>query len=121
MLILAGRDLGLVSPKVLCSLITVFLLMPGLMPLFSARCAERRTSPMCRISPPGTVPRENTLRLCRDCLLIILPHYLVLEPDGIRIPNDAGIDELKYSRRRGKITGTFANDTTIAVLVPSGN
>ena len=38
--------------------------------------------------------------------------------------NDAGIDELKYSESRAaarKITGTFANDTTIAVLVPSGN
>ena len=38
--------------------------------------------------------------------------------------NDAGIDELKYSESRAaarKITGTFANDTTIAMLVPSGN
>ena len=37
--------------------------------------------------------------------------------------NDAGIDELKYSESAAarKITGTFANDTTIAVLVPSGN
>ena len=120
-----GYDLGLVLSKgILCSLITVFLLMPGLIASFFRPL--RRTTHKSHV--PDITGWGRFLMKTRvgfvAVFVIILPLAIWCSNRTEYAFNDAGIDELKYSESRAaarKITGTFANDTTIAVLVPSGN
>ena len=120
-----GYDLGLVLSKgILCSLITVFLLMPGLIASFFRPL--RRTTHKSHV--PDITGWGRFLMKTRfgfvAVFVIILPLAIWCSSRTEYAFNDAGIDELKYSESRTaarKITGTFANDTTIAVLVPSGN
>ena len=120
-----GYDLGLVLSKgILCSLITVFLLMPGLIASFFRQL--RRTTHKSHV--PDITGWGRFLMKTRfgfvAVFVIILPLAIWCSSRTEYAFNDAGIDELKYSESRAaarKITGTFANDTTIAVLVPSGN
>ena len=120
-----GYDLGLVLSKgILCSLITVFLLMPGLIASFFRPL--RRTTHKSHV--PDITGWGRFLMKTRfgfvAVFAIILPLAIWCSSRTEYAFNDAGIDELKYSESRAaarKITGTFANDTTIAVLVPSGN
>ena len=120
-----GYDLGLVLSKgILCSLITVFLLMPGLIASFFRPL--RRTTHKSHV--PDITGWGRFLMKTRvgfvALFVIILPLAIWCSSRTEYAFNDAGIDELKYSESRAaarKITGTFANDTTIAVLVPSGN
>ena len=120
-----GYDLGLVLSKgILCSLITVFLLMPGLIASFFRQL--RRTTHKSHV--PDITGWGRFLMKTRfgfvAVFVIILPLAIWCSNRTEYAFNDAGIDELKYSESRAaarKITGTFANDTTIAVLVPSGN
>ena len=120
-----GYDLGLVLSKgILCSLITVFLLMPGLIASFFRPL--RRTTHKSHV--PDITSWGRFLMKTRfgfvAVFVIILPLAIWCSSRTEYAFNDAGIDELKYSESRAaarKITGTFANDTTIAVLVPSGN
>ena len=120
-----GYDLGLVLSKgILCSLITVFLLMPGLIASFFRPL--RRTTHKSHV--PDITGWGRFLMKTRFgfvvMFVIILPLAIWCSSRTEYAFNDAGIDELKYSESRAaarKITGTFANDTTIAVLVPSGN
>ena len=120
-----GYDLGLVLSKgILCSLITVFLLMPGLIATFFR--------PLRRTAHKNHVPDITGWgRFLMKTRLLFVVIFLVIVPLAIWCSsrteyafNDASIDELKYSESRAaarKITNTFTNDTTIAVLVPSGN
>ena len=120
-----GYDLGLeLSKGILCSLITVFLLMPGLIASFFRPL--RRTTHKSHV--PDITGWGRFLMKTRfgfvAVFVIILPLAIWCSSRTEYAFNDAGIDELKYSESRAaarKITGTFANDTTIAVLVPSGN
>ena len=120
-----GYDLGLVLSKgILCSLITVFLLMPGLIASFFRPL--RRTTHKSHV--PDITGWGRFLMKTRfgfvAVFVIILPLAIWCSSRTEYAFNDAGIDELKYSESRAaarKITGPFANDTTIAVLVPSGN
>lgn len=120
-----GYDLGLVLSKgILCSLITVFLLMPGLIASFFRPL--RRTTHKSHV--PDITGWGRFLMKSRfgfvAVFVIILPLAIWCSSRTEYAFNDAGIDELKYSESRAaarKITDTFANDTTIAVLVPSGN
>ena len=120
-----GYDLGLVLSKgILCSLITVFLLMPGLIASFFRPL--RRTTHKSHV--PDITGWGRFLMKTRfgfvAVFVVILPLAIWCSSRTEYAFNDAGIDELKYSESRAaarKITGTFANDTTIAVLVPSGN
>ena len=120
-----GYDLGLVLSKgILCSLITVFLLMPGLIASFFRPL--RRTTHKSHV--PDITGWGRFLMKTRfgfvAVFVIILPLAIWCSSRTEYAFNDAGIDELKYSESRAaarKITGSFANDTTIAVLVPSGN
>jgi len=120
-----GYDLGLVLSKgILCSLITVFLLMPGLIASFF-RPLRRTThkSHVPDITGWGRFLMKTRLGFVA-VFVIILPLAIWCSSRTEYAFNDAGIDELKYSESRAaarKITSTFANDTTIAVLVPSGN
>ena len=120
-----GYDLGLVLSKgILCSLITVFLLMPGLIASFFRPL--RKTAHKSHV--PDITGWGRFLMKTRvgfvALFVIIVPIAIWCSGRTEYAFNDAGIDELKYSESRAaarKITGTFANDTTIAVLVPSGN
>jgi len=120
-----GYDLGLVLSKgILCSLITVFLLMPGLIASFFRPL--RRTTHKSHV--PDITGWGRFLMKTRfgfvAVFVVILPLAIWCSSRTEYAFNDAGIDELKYSESRAaarKIIGTFANDTTIAVLVPSGN
>ena len=120
-----GYDLGLVLSKgILCSLITVFLLMPGLIASFFRPL--RRTTHKSHV--PDITGWGRFLMKTRfgfvAVFVVILPLAIWCSSRTEYAFNDAGIDELKYSESRAaarKITGAFANDTTIAVLVPSGN
>ena len=120
-----GYDLGLVLSKgILCSLITVFLLMPGLIASFFRPL--RRTTHKSHV--PDITGWGRFLMKTRvgfvAVFVIILPLAIWCSSRTEYAFNDAVIDELKYSESRAaarKITDTFANDTTIAVLVPSGN
>ena len=120
-----GYDLGLVLSKgILCSLITGFLLMPGLIATFFR--------PLRRTVHKNHVPDITGWgRFLMKTRLLFVVLFLAAVPLAIWCSSrteyafdDASIDELKYSESRAaarKITNTFANDTTIAVLVPSGN
>ena len=120
-----GYDLGLVLSKgILCSLITVFLLMPGLIAsFFRPLRGTTHKSHVPDITGWGRFLMKTRFGFVA-VFVIILPLAIWCSSRTEYAFNDAGIDELKYSESRAaarKITGTFANDTTIAVLVPSGN
>ena len=120
-----GRDLGLVLSKgIICSMITVFLLMPGLILLFprALRLTQHRTL------VPDIHRWGELLVRSKYCFAII---FALLLPFAIYFSSrteyafaDSSIDELVYSESREaahRIDSTFAPDTTIAVLVPGGS
>ena len=119
-----GYDMGVVLSKgILCSLITVFLLMPGLIMLFPRqlkRSAHRNYIPS--ISLWG-----RFLTNARFCFvwvfLLILPFALRYSKMTKYAFSDSSITEIVYSESRAamhKIRDTFADSTVIALLVPSG-
>lgn len=120
-----GYDLGTVLTKgIICSLLTVFLLMPGLIALFP--------KPLKRTRHPSHVPNvEGWGRfLMKTKLGFVLIFFLVL-PAAIYLSgrteyafSDSSVTELVYSESRAairKISDTFDNDTMIALIVPSGD
>ncbi len=120
-----GRDLGLVLAKgILCSMLTVFLLMPGLIQIFPR--ALRKTAHRKLIPDIRGWGRF----LVRSRILFALLFVLIL-PFAIRFSgktefafSDSGITELVYEEGRAatnKIHDTFAPSTGVAVLVPAGD
>ena len=118
-----GYDLGMVLAKgIVCSLITVFFLMPGLIMLFPK--AIRRTAHKTLI--PDIRPWGSFLMrshyLFVWVFLLVVPVAVVLSGRTTYAFNDSSVTELVYSENRAamhKIRDTFADDTMIAVLVPS--
>ena len=118
-----GYDLGMVLAKgIVCSLITVFFLMPGLIMLFPK--AIRRTAHKTLI--PDIRPWGRFLMrshyLFVWIFLLVVPLAIVLSGRTTYAFNDSSVTELVYSENRAamhKIRDTFADDTMIAVLVPS--
>lgn len=120
-----GYDLGAVLAKgIFFSLITVFLLMPGLMLVFAG--------PIKRFSHRSFVPDTSGWGrfLVKSKVLFVVPFLLLLPPAFIAARNvpyafsDMGVNELVYNERRAamhKIADTFDSDTLVAVLVPAGN
>ncbi|MBR1455797.1 MAG: MMPL family transporter [Oscillospiraceae bacterium] len=117
-----GYDLGMVLAKgIVCSLITVFFLMPGLIMIFPR--AIRRTAHKTLI--PDIRPWGRFLMRSRALFvwifLLVVPAAIVLSSRVDYSFNDSSVTELVYSENRAamhKITDTFADDTMIAVLVP---
>lgn len=118
-----GYDLGMVLAKgILCSLLTVFLLMPGLILLFPK--AIRRTAHKTLI--PDIRPWGRFLMRSKFCFIWV---FLLLIPAAIWCSNkttyafnDSSVTEIVYSDSRAalhKITDTFAHSTTVAILVPA--
>ena len=120
-----GYDLGVVLAKsIVCSLITVFLLMPGLIMLFPR--------PLKRTLHKSLIPSIRPWgRFLTHSGYVFVFVFLLLIPAAILFSNrteyafaDSTIDELVYSESRAarhKITETFDDSTTVAVLVPAGD
>ena len=118
-----GYDLGMVLAKgIVCSLLTVFLLMPGLIMLFPR--AIRRTAHKSLI--PDIRPWGRFLMKTRVLFVLL---FLAAVPLAVWCSNhttyafnDSSVTELVYNENRAamhKITDTFAHSTNIALLIPA--
>ena len=119
-----GYDMGIVLTKgIVCSLITVFLLMPGLIMLFPRqlkKTAHRNLIPSIRLW-------GKFLTKAKYCFvwifLILLPFAIFYSRQTEYAFSDTSITEIVYSPSREamhKIRDTFADSNVIAVIVPSG-
>ena len=119
-----GYDMGIVLTKgIVCSLITVFLLMPGLIMLFPRqlkKTAHRNLIPSIRLW-------GKFLTKAKYCFvwifLILLPFAVFYSRQTEYAFSDTSITEIVYSPSREamhKIRDTFADSNVIAVIVPSG-
>ena len=120
-----GYDLGLVLSKgIVCSLITVFFLMPGLIMLFPG--AIRRTGHKTLI--PDITPWGKFLMRTKYVFVLL---FLLLIPVAVFCSrhvtyafNDHSVSELVYSESRAamhKIENTFARSTSVVLLLPHEN
>ena len=117
-----GYDLGIVLAKgIVCSMLTVFLLMPGLILLFPR--AIRRTAHRSLI--PDITPWGRFLMRAKGCFVWL---FLLLIPAAIFASShvhyafaDHSVSELVYSESRAamhKIENTFASSTSVVLIVP---
>ena len=117
-----GYDLGVVLSKaILCSLLTVFLLMPGLILLFPR--AIRRSAHRSLI--PDITPWGRFLMRSGSCFVWLFLLAVPFAFYGARHVNyafaDRSVTELVYSESRAamrKIDATFARATSVVLLVP---
>ena len=120
-----GYDLGVVlSKSIVCSLLTVFLLMPGLILLFPR--AIRRTAHRSLI--PDISPWGRFLMKTRFLFVILFVIIVPFAYYGARHVHyafsDHTVSELVYSENRAalhKIESTFARSTSVVLIVPSGD
>jgi len=120
-----GRDLGSVLAKgIICSMLTVFLLMPGLILLFPG--ALRRTSHRTLVPDVSGwgrfLVRSKVLFALVFLLLLPFAFHGFLHVDYAF--SDEGITPLAPSEGRiasAKIRDTFSPNTAAALLVPAGN
>ena len=118
-----GYDLGLVLAKgIVCSLLTVFLLMPGLILLFPK--IIRRTAHKTLI--PNIQPWGRFLTRSGYCFvwlfLLLIPAAIWCSGQTRYAFSDSSVTELVYSESREamhRISDTFADDTAIALIVPA--
>ena len=120
-----GFDMGIVLSKgIVCSMLCVFLLMPGLLMLFSG--------PIDRTRHRNLVPKINFWGKAVARLRYILPPiFLVVVVAGAVLSshcdyvfdtNDTDFDNKPAWRIADeKVTDTFGKKNTIAVLVPRGD
>lgn len=120
-----GFDMGAVMSKgIICSMLTVFLLMPGLLMLFSNGIERTRH--------PNLVPRISLVGKAVVKLRYILPPiFLVTIIVGIFLSGKCDycfsenvIDTNNPPEQRialDRISDTFGNQNTIALLVPKGD
>lgn len=120
-----GFDMGAVMSKgIICSMLTVFLLMPGLLMLFSNGIERTRH--------PNLVPRISLVGKTVVKLRYILPPiFLVTIIAGIFLSGKCDycfsenvIDTNNPPEQRialDRISDTFGNQNTIALLVPKGD
>lgn len=120
-----GFDMGAVMSKgIICSMLTVFLLMPGLLMLFSNGIERTRH--------PNLVPRISLVGKAVVKLRYILPPiFLVTIIAGIFLSGKCDycfseniIDTNNPPEQRialDRISHTFGNQNTIALLVPKGD
>ena len=120
-----GYDLGIVLSKgILCSMLTVFLLMPGLILLFPRALRKTRHKKLLpNITGFGRFLVKSRVALVVPFLLI-LPFAVYCSMNVDYSFSDDSVDELVYSETREathKINDTFAPNSLIVVLVPSGD
>lgn len=120
-----GPDLGLVLAKgILCSLISVFFLMPGLI-LCAARLLKKTAHKPLLPSIEGW---GRLLGRAKNCFVgafcLILPFAIYFSSQTTWAFSDNTVSSLIYSESRfaqEKITNTFDEATSVAIIVPSGN
>ena len=120
-----GFDMGIVLSKgIICSMLCVFLLMPGLLMLFSG--------PIDRTRHRSLVPKINFWGKAVVRLRFVLPPiFLVIVAIGAVLSsrceyvfdsNDADFDNKPEWRIADeKVSETFGTKNTIAVLIPRGD
>ena len=120
-----GRDLGLVLAKgILCSMLTVFLLMPGLIRIFPRalrKTAHRKLIPDIRGWGRFLV---RSRVLFAVIFILALPFAIHFSGKAEFAFADGSITELVHEEGREtmhKINSTFAPSTGVAVLVPAGD
>ncbi len=117
-----GYDMGMVlSKSILCSLLTVFLLMPGLIMLFPG--AIRKTAHRTLIPDITGWGRflMNTKYLFVWIFLLLTPLAFYCSRHVTYAFADNSITELVYSESRAamhKIESTFARSSSVVLLVP---
>ncbi|MBR0208337.1 MAG: MMPL family transporter [Oscillospiraceae bacterium] len=117
-----GYDLGIVlSKSIVCSLLTVFLLMPGLILLFPR--AIRRSAHRTLI--PDITSWGRFLMRSRSCFVWLFLLIVPLAYYGARHVDyafsDTTVTELVYSESRAamrKIEQTFRRSTSVVLIVP---
>ena len=120
-----GPDLGLVLAKgILCSLISVFLLMPGLILCASKLLRKTAHKPLL----PSIEGWGRLLGRAKNCFVwvfvIITPLAIFCSGQTTWAFNDSSVSSLIYSESRyaqEKITGTFDESTSVAIIVPAGD
>ena len=120
-----GYDLGIVLSKgIICSMITVFLLMPGLVMLFPRslkRTEHRKHIP--NIEGWGRFLMKTKVVFV-VIFALILPFAFIFSGRAEYAFSDSSIDELIFSESRAamhKINDTFTPSTAVAILVPAGD
>ena len=117
-----GYDLGVVlSKSIVCSLLTVFLLMPGLIMMFprTIKKSEHRTL------IPDITPWGRFLMRSRGCFVWVFLLIVPLAFYGARHVDyafsDSTVTEIVYSESRAamrKIEQTFRRSTSVVLIVP---
>ena len=117
-----GYDLGVVlSKSIVCSLLTVFLLMPGLIMMFprTIKKSEHRTL------IPDITPWGRFLMRSRACFVWLFVLIVPLAFYGARHVDyafsDSTVTEIVYSESRAamrKIEQTFRRSTSVVLIVP---
>lgn len=120
-----GFDMGIVLSKgILCSLVTVFLLMPGLLMLFNRGIEKtRHRNFVPRITLWGKLMVKLRFVL-PVCFLALLAVCIVLSGKCEYVFSVDSIDSSHkpdYRLAAEKIAGEFGESNTIAVLVPKGD
>lgn len=120
-----GYDLGIVLAKgIVCSMLTVFLLMPGLIMLFpNALKRTQHRSLIPNIEPWGRFLLKHSVVIML-IFALILPLAVIFSGKADYAFSDSSVSELVYSERRAalhKINDTFDPITMVALVVPSGD
>jgi predicted RND superfamily exporter protein len=120
-----GYDMGVVLSKgIVCSMLTVFLLMPGLLLMFREPLRRTRHGSLV----PSILRWGNFLMHSKSAfvalfLVLLVPGFYLYQTTEYSFTT-ASVSELTYNARREamhKITDTFGSRSTIAILVPEGN
>lgn len=120
-----GKDLGVVLSKgIICSMITVFLLMPGLIALFPKqlkRTEHKNLVPSIR--PWGDMlARRKWIFLA--LFFALLPVAIIYSHRADYVFSEEVMDKIRLSDQQivdNKIADNFEHTTPIAVIIPKGN
>ncbi len=120
-----GYDLGTVLTKgILCSLITVFLLMPGLIMVFHKPLLKTRHKNLVPdISGWGRILAKRK-PIFLYVFILIIPFSIYFSTKCDYAFSEAATDRIKFSEQdkiNQKIHNTFEETNTIALIVPKGD
>lgn len=120
-----GYDMGIVLSKgIICSMLTVFLLMPGLILLFPKalkKTQHRRLIPSIEVWGRFLVTKKYLFIIL---FAIVLIPAIIFSGKVNYAFSDSDVDEIIPSENRTalhKINDNFAMDTQVVILTPSGD
>ena len=120
-----GYDLGIVLSKgIVCSMLTVFLLMPGLISLFPKLLkltSHRRLIP--NIEKWGKLLNRSKFAFI-VLFALIIPFAVYFSSNAAYAFSDSGVSEIIHSDQRyamRRINESFSHETAIALIVPNGD